>query len=317
MKKLIDDAKAKAAEAKEKATIKAQEALVEATIGVAKRKASSMVEGLLEGVVGSAEESLAAAQVAAGDKTAPALPIEDETVEGPSEEEIAAEAEKEAERVAAEKAEKERLAAERTARAVEELARLKAEAGIATTRPAPEEDDQEETVTEPMLTLAPPPAPEPAPEPGPEPEPEWMRRRDPFEAAEAALRQAAEARGSDPDAVVPVPRTVAEAADPMAAARAALNRAAEARGRSGAPNAGAVSDPVAPRAPRSVDEVLAEAAAARAMAKKGSRAQAREDSARAELARLKRDGFGPRKSDSNDDGGDDKPPSKGPRKRQL
>ena len=51
MKKLIDDAKEKAQEAKEQAANKAQEALVEATIGVAKRKAGDMVTDLLEGAL--------------------------------------------------------------------------------------------------------------------------------------------------------------------------------------------------------------------------------------------------------------------------
>ena len=94
----------------------------------------------------------------------------------------------------------------------------------------------------------------------------------------------------------------------MAAARDALQRAAEARGTLGSEGPSeAASGSVTPSAPRSVDEVLAEAAAVRALAKKGLRAQAREDAARAELERMKR-GMG-LSADSN--GSDEDEPDAG------
>ena len=318
MKKLLDSAKEKANEAREKATIKAQEALVEATIGVAKRKASSMVNDLMEGVVGAAEESLAGAQSAAGESSHPDLPIDDDDSDDSdvndesTAEALALQAEQaEAERVAAaearaaEAAANERLVAERAARAHEELARLKAEAAQRpppplVLAPEPEESDfePEESDLEPEVPV----------------EPAYIlpSRRDPFEAAAAALRMAAEARGADPDEFEPVPHVLD---DPMAAARAALDRAASARSRGGAPNSNTPSEVVS-RAPRTVEQVLAAAAEARAMAGKGRLGQAREDAARVELARMKRDGFGPRAPSPSDED-DDLPADPGPRKRRL
>ena len=289
---VMDDAKRKATDAAADATAKAREEAGKAAARAAWNEVERRVTGFADKLLGSAEAELAERQAAHDKRTSAegsALLPDDDSDNGDNgdngddapladPDDAIAEPEPEPEGP---------TAAEREAAALEELRRLKAEAGL----PAPE--IAPEIPATPAIQSAPEPHPIPEAHPTPEieaaPDPAPVLLPDPtpvdpMDAATAALRAAAAARGvayepaPEPDPTplgLPDP-TPAAPVDPMQAAQALLERSA----------------------------------AARAMATKGSRAAAREAAAREELERLKA-GLGGSEAD------DPAAPSSGSRKRDL
>ncbi len=299
MKDFIDDAKKKAAEAKDRATQEAGEAMAKAIVGQAERRVASVVDGWLD----SAEQALSDAEgEVAGRRKAAGLEPQDAapTAEGDSEDAEVADPVEDAEPV-----EQGPTADEREAALRDRLAALKAQR--AALPPAPEPPPEQ--VTAPVaapVEVDDRPGFTPAPTP-----------RDPYAEANAVLERAAEARGGDP-VTLDTPMSP-DLGDPFAAAEAALARARESRVAAGTYREPVQRAPVTPQAPRSVDDVLARAAEARAIASKGRRGIAAEADARKALARMKAARGMPSESPVAVDDEDDLPTEPGarPRKRTL
>ncbi|MCB9684085.1 MAG: hypothetical protein H6738_00955 [Alphaproteobacteria bacterium] len=286
VKKWLDDAKAKAAQ-------EAGKAVVDGAV--------SAIEGRLDGWLGSMEEELARRQAEAVPPPVPGAAAADDEVApedapapkaaepaGPTPEELA-------------RAELARLKGERKAAAPEVIDDERiVEHAIASPAPVVEQEEEEVPAIAEGVEVALPPLPP---------------RPDPMDAAERALRAAAEARGVEHQPL-PAPKP-AGSRDPFAAANEALARAREARKAVGLPEpepapARPAPVPGAPRDPfAAANDALARAAEARASLGK-SRVQAdREDRAREELARLKAGKGVPSTPAAADDVDEDAPPPSG------
>ena len=259
----IDEAKKKAEEAKKKAALEAGKAVVKATLSAAKKSAESLVEGVLS----AAEGELAEQTQARGERK----PLVDDAKVPAVFEELA---DNEEDNEAVQKEDRAAAAEARRQGALEQLARMKADHSgdpLETTRAALEkaeaarkraseqdeldlelaavavEPEVEECIlpvitAEPEVDLLLPPAPEAV----------LPEKRDPFEDAQDALRQAAAARGV---VVEGVPELDVPCSDPFGDVEALLERAARARG--------VKPGPLGTLKPKTAEEVLAEAAAAR------------------------------------------------------
>jgi hypothetical protein len=282
VKKWLDEAQEKAAEAKDKAQAEAGKAIAKAVVDEAGRRVSATLEGWLDSAESALEEATQEAEgrregleLPTGDADAVASELEEvvEEATGPTPEELAEAA----------AAELQRMKEERAALAAQvhtpgDEVHTPGEVHTVDEAHAVVEAPEEEVVVVPQE---------------PELEPEWTPPppRDVFAEAEETLRRAAEARGGEP-VTADAPLTP-DRADPFAAAEAALAKARAARVSSGTARADEPEPAPLPRSGRgdplsSAEAVLAKAAEARETAMRGGRrAAAREAEARRTLERMK------------------------------